>query len=123
MEPVTAEAKNLRISARKARLLASTLVGRNASLSLETLKFQPQKAGLLIAKVLKSAIANATNNAKLDEKKLVIRDVVVNEGQDLKRFRPRSRGMAHPVVKQSAHIKVILEEGTGVKLNSRKGSD
>ena len=110
MEQVIAEAKNLRISARKVRLVAKTLTGKNATVSLEVLKHQPKKAGLLIAKVLKSAIANATNNAKLDEKKLTIKEVVVNEGRALKRFKPRSRGMANPIIKKSAHIKVVLEE-------------
>jgi large subunit ribosomal protein L22 len=112
MTQVTAEAKNLRISARKTRLVSQTLVGKNALLTLETLKFEPKKAGLMIAKVLKSAIANATNNSKLNEKKLIIKDVVVNEGQDLKRSRPRSRGMAHAILKKSSHIRVVLEEIT-----------
>ena len=110
MNEVIAEAKNLRISARKARLVAETLTGRSALMTLETLKYEPKKAGLLIAKVLKSAIANATNNNKLDDKKLVIKRVVVNEGQDLKRAMPRSRGMSHPILKKSSHIRVVLEE-------------
>ena len=106
---VVAESKNARISTRKARLVAKTLSGRSAAAVLETLRFEPKKAGMQIAKVLKSAIANATQNNKLDEKKLIIKEVIVNEGQDLKRFRPRSRGMAHPIVKKSSHIKVVLE--------------
>ena len=110
MDNVFAEGRNLRISTRKARLVAATLVGKNAVNTLESLKFQPKKAGLLISKVLKSAIANATNNNKLSEKKLVIKEIVVNEGQVLKRFKPRSRGMAHPIIKKSSHIKVVLEE-------------
>ncbi len=110
MEQVIAEAKNLRISARKVRLVAKTLTGKKALISLEVLKYQPKKAGLLISKVIKSAIANATNNNKLDEKKLTIKEVVVNEGRPLKRFKPRSRGMAHSILKKSAHIKVVLEE-------------
>ena len=111
MNNVFAEGKNLRISTRKARLVANALVGKNAVNTVESLRFQPKKAGLLISKVLRSAIANATNNNKLSEKKLVIKEIVVNEGQVLKRFRPRSRGMAHPILKQSSHIKVVLEEG------------
>lgn len=110
MDTVFAEGKNLRISSRKARLVATTLVGKNATATLESLKYQPKKAGLLISKVLKSAIANATNNNKFTEKKLVIKDIVVNEGQNLKRFKPRSRGMAHPIIKKSSHIKIVLEE-------------
>ena len=86
------------------------MVGKNALTTLESLKYQPKKAGLFISKVLKSAIANATNNNKLSEKKLIIKEIVVNEGQVLKRFKPRSRGMAHPILKRSSHIKVVLEE-------------
>lgn len=107
---VMAEAKNIRISTRKARLVARNFVGRNAIGALETLKFEPKKAALPLSKVIKSAVSNATNNLKLDEKKLTIKEIVVSEGQDLKRFRPRSRGMAYPVLKKSSHIKVILEE-------------
>ncbi len=110
MSEIIAEAKNVRISARKARLVGETLSGKSAVASLTTLKYEPKKAGLIISKVLKSAIANATNNNKLDEKKLVIKQVVINEGQDLKRARPRSRGMSHPILKKSSHIKVVLEE-------------
>lgn len=110
MDQVFAEAKNLRISARKARLVARQLRGQFATPTLTELSFEPKKAAFQIAKVLKSAMANATNNAKLEETKLIIKDVVVNEGRDLKRFKPRSRGMAHPILKKSAHIRVILEE-------------
>lgn len=110
MSEIIAEAKNVRISTRKARLVAETLRGKNALATLETLKYEPKKAGLMIAKVLRSAIANATNNNKLDDKKLTIKEVVVNEGQDLKRARPRSRGMSHPILKKSSHIRVVLEE-------------
>lgn len=110
MKEIIAEAKNVRISTRKARLVADILRGRNALATLETLKYEPKKAGSVIRKVLKSAIANATNNDKLNDKKLKIKEVVVNEGQYLKRSRPRSRGMAHPILKKSSHIKVVLEE-------------
>jgi len=115
MSEIIAEAKNLKISARKARIVAETLGGKSAALTLETLKFEPKKAGLMIGKVLKSAIANATNNNKSDEKKLIIKQVVVNEGQDMKRSRARSRGMAHAILKKSSHIKVILEDTNGTK--------
>lgn len=110
MSEIIAEAKNVRISARKARLVGETLSGKSALLTLATLKYEPKKAGLMIAKVLKSAIANATNNNKLDEKKLVIKQVIINEGQDLKRSRPRSRGMAHAILKKNSHIRVVLED-------------
>ena len=107
---VIAEAKNIRISPRKVRLVAEELTGKKALEAVESLKFVPKKASLPLSKVIKSAISNAKNNNKMDEKKLIIKEVVVNEGPKLKRFLPRSRGMVHPILKRSSHIRVVLEE-------------
>jgi len=107
---VIAEAKNIRISPRKVRLVAEELAGKKALEAVESLKFVPKKASLPLSKVIKSAISNAKNNNKMDEKKLIIKEVVVNEGPKLKRFLPRSRGMVHPILKRSSHIRVVLEE-------------
>ena len=108
---VIAEGKNIRISPRKVKLVADNLIGKNASETLEVLRFVQKKASLPLSKVLKSAINNATNNNKLNEKKLVIKEVVVNEGPRLKRYLPRSRGMANPIIKRTSHIRVVVEEG------------
>lgn len=107
---VEATGKNIRISPRKARLVAKDLAGRNAQEALESLRFVQKKAALPISKVIKSAISNATNNNKLDSKKLIIKEVVINEGPSLKRFLPRSKGMAHPILKRTSHIKAVLSE-------------
>ena len=107
---VIAEAKNIRISPRKVRLVAEELAGKKALEAVESLKFVPKKASLPLSKVIKSAISNAKNNNKMDEKKLIIKEIVVNEGPKLKRFLPRSRGMVHPILKRSSHIRVVLEE-------------
>ena len=107
---VIAEAKNIRISPRKVRLVAEELAGKKALEAVESLKFVPKKASLPLSKVIKSAMSNAKNNNKMDEKKLIIKEVVVNEGPKLKRFLPRSRGMVHPILKRSSHIRVVLEE-------------
>ncbi len=108
---VIAEGKNIRISPRKVKLVADNLAGKNASETLEVLRFVQKKASLPLSKVLKSAISNAVNNNKLNEKKLIIKEVVVNEGPRLKRFLPRSRGMANPIIKRTSHIRVVVEEG------------
>lgn len=108
---VIAEGKNIRISPRKVKLVADNLTGKNAIETLEVLRFVQKKASLPLSKVLKSAISNATNNNKLNEKKLIIKEVVVNEGPRLKRFLPRSRGMANPIIKRTSHIRVVVEEG------------
>ena len=105
----TATAKNIRKSTRKVRLVAETLRGHNPAEALELLKFTHKDSALPISKVIKSAMSNATNNLKMDEKKLIIKEIVVNEGPVLKRFQARSRGMAHPILKRTSHITVILE--------------
>ena len=107
---VEASANNIRISPRKVRLVAESFAGRNAQEALERLRFVPKKASLPLSKVIKSAISNAKNNNKLDEKKLVIKEIVINEGPRLKRFLPRSRGMVHPILKRTSHIKVVVTE-------------
>lgn len=107
---VIAEVKNIRISPRKVRLVAKELVGKKANEAVESLKFVPRKASLPLSKVIKSAVSNAKNNNKMDETKLIIKEVVVNEGRTLKRFLPRSRGTVHPILKRSSHIRVIVEE-------------
>lgn len=106
---VVAEAKNIRKSPRKVRLVADQLRGKNALQALESLKYTPKSAGLPLSKVIKSAVANATHNMKLDDKKLIIKEILINEGPTLKRFQPRSRGMAHPVLKRTSHIRIVLE--------------
>ena len=108
---VEAVAKNIRVSPRKARLVAESFTGKNALEALESLRFVPKKAGFTLSKVIKSAVNNATHNNKLDEKKLIIKEIVVNEGPRLKRYLPRSRGMVHPILKRSSHIKVVISEG------------
>jgi large subunit ribosomal protein L22 len=106
---IVAEAKNIRMGPRKVRLVAKDLRGKNPEQALESLKYSAKASALPLSKVIKSAMSNATNNLKLDSKDLVIKEVRVNEGATLKRFQPRSRGMAHPVLKRTSHIKVILE--------------
>lgn len=106
---VIAEAKNIRKSPRKVRLIAEGLRGQNPTVALEGLKFTNKAAALPLSKVIKSAVANATNNMKLDEKNLVIKEIIINEGPMLKRFEARSRGMAHPVMKRTSHIKIVLK--------------
>lgn len=86
--------------------------GQDPEKALEVLKYTPKAAALPLSKVIKSAVANAVHNLKMDKQKLIIKEILVNEGPTLKRFKARSRGMAHPILKRTSHIKVVLE---GVK--------
>lgn len=106
---IIAEAKNIRKSPRKVRLIADGLRGQNPLSVLESLKVSNKSASLPLSKVIKSAVANATNNMKIDSKKLVIKEILVNEGPVMKRYEARSRGMAHPILKRTSHIKIVLE--------------
>ena len=70
----------------------------------------PGKAAMIVRRVLRSAVANATHNYEAVEDNLVVRDLVVDEGFVMKRYRPVSRGMAHPILKRTSHVTVLIEE-------------
>lgn len=101
---VRAVEKYIRISPKKARLVADVVRGQNAVTALTTLKFMPKKAAGIIGKALNSAVANAVNNHGLAKEDLVISKLTVDQGPSLKRFRPRSKGMASPLLKRTSHI-------------------
>lgn len=105
---VKATAKYARISALKVRKIVDAVKGKSAGDGVNILKFMPQKAAGLLAKVLRSAIANADQNAKLDVDKLVIKNIIVDQGPSLKRFRARARGRASRILKRTSHITVIV---------------
>lgn len=107
---IESKAMQVRISARKARLVGKVLKGLKTEEALHSLRFLDKKAAPLISKVIKAAMSDAKNNFKLDENRLKIKEVVIEDGSVLKRWKARSRGMAHPIKKRSAHIKVTLEE-------------
>ncbi|CAN2040943.1 50S ribosomal subunit protein L22 [Candidatus Magnetomoraceae bacterium gMMP-15] len=105
-----AVAKYIRISPQKVRKLVGGIKGRGVEEGLNTLRFMPQKAAKLVAKVVLSALANATRDDKVDADKLVILNIVVDEGPTLKRFRARARGRGTRILKRSSHITVILSD-------------
>jgi large subunit ribosomal protein L22 len=87
--------------------------GRSASDALDLLTFSPKKAAHLVKKTLKSAIANAENNASLKVDTLLVKEAVVGEGPTYKRFRARARGSASPLRKRTSHIRLILSDDVG----------
>ena len=105
---VQAVEKYIRISPKKARLVADVVRGDNAVHALATLRFMPKKAAGIIYKALHSAVANATNNAGLAKEDLVISKITIDKGPSLKRFRPRSRGMASALLKRTSHVTVVV---------------
>ena len=105
-----ATAKTVRISARKVRYVLALVRGKDVEEALGILKFTPNGAADVVAKVVKSAKANATNNHGLDESKLYIKECYANEGFTIKRFMPRARGSASAIMKRTSHITVVVAE-------------
>jgi large subunit ribosomal protein L22 len=112
---VTSTYRFARISAFKAREVTREIQGRSASDALDVLAFSPKKAALLVRKTLKSAIANAENNADLRVDNLLVKEAVVGEGPTFKRFRPRARGGASPIRKRTSHIRIVLTDELAAK--------
>lgn len=100
--------RNVRITPKKANLVAELVRGAEVNDALATLKFTPKKAAKILYKLLNSAVANAENNFKQDPNTLVVKEVKVSKGMRFKRFRPVSRGRAHPINKDCSHIHIIL---------------
>ncbi len=107
---VTATAKYLRGSTRKARLVTQVIKGRPVEEASAMLRFMPQKAARDVARVLGSAIANAENNYNLSADELVVADAIANEGPTIKRWRPRAQGRAFPIHKPMTHITIVLAD-------------
>ena len=106
---VEAIARYMRIPPRKARLVAATVVGLPVREALTVLDFTPRAAAKEVAKVVKSAAANATNNFNQDEDALFVKSIVVNEGPTLKRGRARARGMYFSIFKRTCHITAVVD--------------
>jgi large subunit ribosomal protein L22 len=107
---VSATAKYLRGSTRKTRLVTQAIKGKRVEDATAILGFMPQKAAGEVARVLKSATANAENNHNLSAEDLVIVDAIANEGPTIKRFQPRAQGRAFPIHKPMTHITIVVAD-------------
>ncbi len=117
-----AKAQAVRISPRKVSPVAVLVQGKSVEQAKTILEFTPQRAAGIIAKALNSAAANATNNHGLKAADLTVEKVLVGPGPTFKRFRPKARGAAYPLLKYSSHITVILTDDVSPKnqeLNSK----
>ena len=102
--------KYARISAFKVREVTREIQGLPVSAALDVLAFTPKKAAFLINKTLKSAIANAENNANLKADGLVVKEAVVGEGPTSKRMKTRARGSGSQILKRTSHIRIVLTD-------------
>jgi large subunit ribosomal protein L22 len=102
--------KYARISPFKVREVTREIQGLPVSAALDILSFTPKKAAFLIGKTLKSAVANAENNANLKVDGLVVKEAIVGEGPTLKRMMPRARGSGSRILKRTSHIRIVLSD-------------
>ena len=107
---VSATAKYLRGSTRKANLVVAAIKGRPVEEAANLLKFMPQHAAHDVLAVLKSATANAENNHNLSAEDLFVFEAHADEGSTIKRFRPRAQGRAFPIHKPMTHITVVVAD-------------
>lgn len=100
----------IRISPYKVRLIAGTVKGKSVSEALAILEHSKQKAGHPLWKLLKSAIANASENHEMDADALTVKNVIVDEGPTIKRWMPRAMGRATPIRKRTSKITIIVAD-------------
>jgi large subunit ribosomal protein L22 len=110
---VSATVKYISRSTRKTRLVTRAIVGKPVEEAAAMLRFMPQGAAKDVAKVLKSAAANAENNHDLSPDDLVVVEAIANEGPTIKRFRPRAQGRAFPIHKPMTHVTIVVENREG----------
>jgi len=102
-------AKNVRLTPRKARLVIDLVRGKDVKVALGILANTNRAASTPVAKCIKSAAANATNNFGMDENKLYVATIYANDGLKMKRYLPRAKGSASGLVKRNCHITVVVK--------------
>jgi large subunit ribosomal protein L22 len=107
---VRAKLRFARMGPRKARLVADLIRGKKSEEALNILTFTKKAAAKTIIKLLKSAIANATQKKTVDIDRLYIKKITVDQGPTMKRFQPRALGRATMIRKRSSHITIVLDE-------------
>lgn len=108
MHEAIAKSKFIRISPRKARLAADLIRGRNVEEASVQLMFCKLRAGSLLQKTLKSAIANAETQLNVQRRDLIVKEVRVDAGPTLKRAKPKNKGGSHPIMKRTSHFTIIV---------------
>jgi large subunit ribosomal protein L22 len=105
---VRARARYVRVSPRKARVVADQVRGLDVERAIALLNFSPRGASVPVLKLVQSAAANAENNFDLDPEEMRIVSISVDEGPTMRRYRPRARGRATRIEKRSCHINIAL---------------
>jgi large subunit ribosomal protein L22 len=107
---VQAITRNARMSAQKMREVVRQIQGMPAAQAAAVLAVVPRKSARIVAKTLKSAMANAENNSGAKVENLWIKEAVAGTATTMKRFTPKARGSAGPILKRSCHVKIVLSD-------------
>jgi len=107
---VKASLKFARVGAQKTRLVADMVRGKSVNDAIRILSFEGKKPAEMIQKLVESAVANAEEKQVIDVDNLYIKEILVDKGPFLKRFRPRAQGRAFIIKKKTSHIKLVLDE-------------
>jgi large subunit ribosomal protein L22 len=107
---VSATSNYIRISPTKINVIIAKIRGKTYKEALQILRFLPQKAGAIVWQTLYSAVCNATHNLQCVKERLIIQEAFVNQGQILKRMRPRAQGRAFAIQKKVSHITISVCE-------------
>ncbi|MBI5741621.1 MAG: 50S ribosomal protein L22 [Nitrospirae bacterium] len=102
--------KYARIAPRKVRRVTTLLKGKKAGDAMISLKFLPHRGGKIVAKVLRSAMANAEQKKVAEPEAMKIAKVLVDQGPTMKRMKPRAMGRADVIRKRTSHITVVLSD-------------
>jgi len=110
MQQVKAQLNYFRVSPRKVRTVTQLVIGLPVNNAITQLMFARKRSAPALIKLLRSAIANAKNNFRLEPANLYIKEFRVDEAPPLKRHMPRARGRATPIKKRGSHISLVLDE-------------
>jgi large subunit ribosomal protein L22 len=105
-----AVSRYLHVAPRKVRLVADLVRGKGVGYALGVLEHVPKKSARIVAKTLKSVVANAENTQRVDVDRLYVKRITVDEGPTLKRFMPRAHGRATKIRKRTSHLTVVVDE-------------
>ncbi|MCE2710225.1 MAG: ribosomal protein [Actinomycetota bacterium] len=118
-----AQLRWVRMSASKFRPVLNQVRGLDVTSASEVLSLHSVEAARIVQKLLKSAVANATNNLSLDEETLYVKACFADESPTIKRFRPRARGRANTRLRRGAHVTIVVDAFSPDELKIREASD
>ena len=118
-----AQLRWVRMSASKFRPVLNQVRGLDVTSASEVLSLHSVEAARIVQKLLKSAVANATNNLSLDEETLYVKACFADESPTIKRFRPRARGRANTRLRRGAHVTIVVDAFSAEELKIREASD